>query len=468
MENVMGGRQQGWSGRSVVALGALWLWLAGPSTGWCQGPGGAAGGESSSPETMSLEQAVGLAMENNRSMQSASLDVDKAADQAAQMKTRRLPALNFFTTTGQLLTPFEFRVNRGAFGTFGATGPIPATDLKITTNPAWTTVMFASVQQPLTQLYRIDQGIQFYEASQGVASEQLRTQRQTVVNSVKRAYFAVLQTQSALDAAEEVVKTYRELDRVVRQQVEQQKALKADSLEVKARLARAEYDAMTIRNAMASQKEQLNVILGRDVTTDFRVTAVSGASRVEANLEEASAIALKQRPEVKAARLKVTQAEHDLRAKKAEYIPDLSLVFDYANINNFNFLPEHYASVGFMFNWEPFDWGRKQRETAEKRKNAQQAVLGVREAEQQTIAEVNSRYRKLQETHQLLQVTQAVQESAREKLRVTMNRYNQKVALLQDVLQAQASLADANNQYSQSLLAYWSAKADFERAIGED
>ena len=54
----------------------------------------------------------------------------------------------------------------------------------------------------------------------------------------------------------------------------------------------------------------------------------------------------------------------------------------------------------------------------------------------------------------------------KERLRVVINQYPLKAALLKDVLQEQAAVADADNQYQQALLAFWIAKADFERALG--
>jgi outer membrane protein TolC len=39
--------------------------------------------------------------------------------------------------------------------------------------------------------------------------------------------------------------------------------------------------------------------------------------------------------------------------------------------------------------------------------------------------------------------------------------------LLKDVLQAQTVLANSDYDYQKALLAFWTAKADFEKAIGE-
>ena len=62
----------------------------------------------------------------------------------------------------------------------------------------------------------------------------------------------------------------------------------------------------------------------------------------------------------------------------------------------------------------------------------------------------------------------AVQETEREKLRVMMNQYQQKAALLADLLQQQAAVAQADNQYQQALAGFWTAKAGFDRALGKD
>jgi outer membrane protein len=40
--------------------------------------------------------------------------------------------------------------------------------------------------------------------------------------------------------------------------------------------------------------------------------------------------------------------------------------------------------------------------------------------------------------------------------------------LLKDVLQQQTTLAQANQQYQQALSSFWTAKANFERALGEE
>jgi outer membrane protein TolC len=46
------------------------------------------------------------------------------------------------------------------------------------------------------------------------------------------------------------------------------------------------------------------------------------------------------------------------------------------------------------------------------------------------------------------------------------NRYNQKAALLSDLMQQQAAVSQAEAQYQQALAGFWTARANFEKAVG--
>jgi outer membrane protein TolC len=297
----------------------------------------------------------------------------------------------------------------------------------------------------------------------------VRAKRQQVVRDVKRAYFAVLQTQSSLETATENIRMYKELDRVTGDYLAQKVVLRTESLDVKSRLARSEYDTMTLVDQLNLQKQQLNRLLGRDVITDFSVTAVPDADSFEADLVAARTRALDQRPELKEARLKVKQAEMDRRIKKSEFIPDVSASFQHIATANFSaFIPKSYMNIGVTVSWEVFDWGRKKHELAEKDFATAQARNSVRDAESGVLIDVNEKFNKLRQARQLIAVTQLGRQSAVENVRVLTNRYKVQMSLLKDVLQAQTQLEQADDQGRQALLAFWTAKAEFESAIGED
>ena len=417
-------------------------------------------------ELLTLDQAVKLAQQHNRLLRSYALEVRKYEDKAAQTRTLRLPSFSLYSLSMQRFTALDFVFPKGAFGVFPGIGAVPATETTIRSPLRLATLLVGRVDQPLSQQYRISLSLHALDLGRQIAAEQVQAQQQTVINQVKDTYYSIMQMQSALACAQESIKLYKELDRVTEQYVQQQVALKAESLEIKTRLAKAEYDALTIRNPMQTQKENLNNLLGRDLQTEFRVEAVPEPPDVGMDLAEAKRLALQQRPELRQARLKVEQAEYDRRIKKSEYIPDISLNFSYLSPFNFGpLVPNNIAGAGLLVNWEPLDWGKKKHELAEKSRTVTQAELALDETKNQISIEVASKFRKVEETRQLVVVTQSARETALEKLRVVKNRYAQEAFLLKDVLQAEAALAEANSQYQQAVQSHWTACADFEKAL---
>lgn len=408
-------------------------------------------------------------MRNNRQVKIKELDVGKSEDQLAGGRTLRLPKFNLYTLASQQLTQIDFNFKQGVFGTFPGIGPVPDKDTNISSPRKPTVFIIAQIQEPLSQHYRIGLNIEQLKLGREIAREQLRSEQQTIVNDVTRAYYAIVQSQSALQTAEENIKLYRELDRVTTDYVAQRVALKSENLDVKTRLAKAEYDLLTLGDTIATQKEQLNNLLGRDIRVEFNVSLPLDSVGFEADLDGARSRALNQRPEIKKARLELQRADIDRRIKKSEFIPDVSMSFNYISPQNFgSIIPKTIASVGLSFSWEIFDWGKKRRELDEKSKTVEQVRASLVEAENLIQMDVNSKHRKLQQTRLQVRIAQLSQETARENLRVSTNKYKVQAALLSDVLKVQTALADADQQYQQALVSFWTAKADFEKAIGED
>jgi len=111
--------------------------------------------------------------------------------------------------------------------------------------------------------------------------------------------------------------------------------------------------------------------------------------------------------------------------------------------------------------------GRKSREAAERERAAEQARTTAAETRSRIILDVKTRFRKLEEAKSQVRVTELSRAAARERLEVATARYAERVVLLADVLQAQAALAAANDQNQGAVLAFWTARADFDRALGE-
>ncbi|MBI4751508.1 MAG: TolC family protein [Acidobacteria bacterium] len=418
---------------------------------------------------LTLDEAIFLALRDNRQVRNAQLDVGKATDEVAATKTFRLPKFQFSALGAQQLQGLDFTFTRGVLGNYANVGPIPDRDIKIRTPSRPTAILFGQITMPLSQQYRLGLNVKQARLSDEVAREQVRSQEQSVITTVKRTYYAILQTESALASLQQALTFYRELDRVTGDYVVQQVALKAEELEVKTRLAKTETEALTIANQLSTLKEQLNQLMGRDIGTEFRVSPVPELSTLEMDVTAARSRALESRPELREARLRVKQVELEKRVKKSEYIPDVSLALTYTSPRNFNeFVPRNFAAVGILVNWEVFDWGRKKHQLARAEKTIEQATNSLREAENNILIEVGVKFREVQQTRQMLRVAQLKQETVQEIMRIALNKYKAQMALLSDVLQTQATLADADYHYQQALLAFWTARAEYEKAIGVD
>ena len=428
---------------------------------------GAASQEPPDP-LLALEAALSLALDNNRQVKISALEAQKSEHQVNIVRSKRLPQFHVDALAGSLLQPFDFTFPAGSFGTYAETGPIPSTDAKIRTEAQFTSLVTASIDQPLTQLYELNLGVKASELGREIAREGVRAERQKVAAQVRSAYFELVASQAAVDALRQTVKTLTEAQRVTAQYEAQQTVLRGDALEVDARLLRSRYELQATENRLATQREVLNDLLGRELGTRFRVEPIPELSADTLTLEHARQRAVESRPELRQAVLREQQADYERRIAKADYIPDVSLSVRYMGFYNYEVLPRNVAVAGVFVNWEPFDWKRRSNKVAERTKAVEQARNGAQQARSQVAIEVGTKYRSWSEAALLVQATRTGFEAAKEQLRVTTNKYKDEAALLKDLLQAEARSSETQFQYQQALSSYWGAMAELRRAMGDE
>lgn len=415
-------------------------------------------------DELTLEQAVALAVKSNRPVTNARLEVDKSERQIDVARTYRLPTFSVNIFEGEFLGPVNFEYPAGSWGVYPATGPIPATTETISSPRHPFSLLNLSATQPLSQLPKIRLGVRIRETERDEAREKLSAARQAVISDVRKLYYGILQTQSAIVSNESSIQTLRELDRFASDNVAHQIALKSEALEVKARLAKAEYESAALMHDLAAEKEQLNHLMGRDERTDFTVQALPEPSLAAADLEKIREHALAERPEIREARLRITEAEQDRALKRAEYIPEVDFKIQYFSPFGFATLPKNIGAAGIQVNWDVFDWGRKKQELAARDIAIAQAKNALETTQSEVLLEVENRYRKVEESRRMLQVVEMAQAAARERVRIAKDRYDGQAALLKDVLEAQSAQAEADYEHQQAMSSYLSAQADLDKA----
>lgn len=450
------------SGVRVVLLGLLLSLTFAAPCGFAQP-------SAEQPDVLTVDDAVKIALANNRALKIVSLNLAVQNEKLAADKTKRLPSFDSYFLASQLLAPVSYTIPAGQFGIYPAPiGPIPATKNEITTGAHPTALISINASQPLLSLYKINLHLHGQQLSVEQAAQQLREERLTVVDQVRQAYYKVMQIENQIDSIDASIQQYNELDRITLQYVSQQVALKSENLEVKSRLADEQLKLLKAKDKLETATESLNDLLGRDLEFAFRTAALSTVTASEESLEVARTLALQNNPQLAEAEINVKKADNARALAKSQYVPDLNFSVSYSSPFGYAFVPLNVATAGIEFRWEPWDWGRRKHDVNEKTINVEQSKLRLGSTKSQLLINVGDCFRSLEEARTGVVVAEAKQKASREKLREVTLQYQQKTTLLRDVLQQQAAVAGADSEYADAVAAFWSARATFQKAIGEE
>jgi outer membrane protein TolC len=413
-----------------------------------------------------LDRAVELARANNRETTRAKFEIERQREASAEAKTSYYPRFDTYLLGAELLTPLDFTVKTGQLGTFSSTGPIPSSNISLHTPARPIAVASITATQPITQILRIRFSVAEQRLNEDLSHQTYAERNQQLVSDVRRAYYSLLQSQSQAEAQRATIHSLEELDQLTERRLQERATLKADSLRVKAEEAKAKYQLLVTEDTLADRKEALNRLLGRDLLVEFSVEGVPTALPEEMDLQAARKLALAQRPEIKIASIREKQANLETKIERTRYLPDISIQANYLTPAGIDFLPQNIGGIGALLTWQPWDWNQKRHNIAGKVIAERQAALSTGDARDQVLLDVDSQFRKLREARAKLAVVESARDAEQEKLRNQTDAYAQMAILLSDLLQEQALLATTEDQYRQALLAFWTTRADFEKALG--
>lgn len=441
---------------------------------WCAGiclaaiPRICAQSSADNTPVLHLEDALALANAANRQTGITRIGVAKAEAEVGETKTHRYPELKFAAMTGIALEPFSLTIPKGALGTYQGIGPLPSTDSDISSPRHFSGLLYGAAQQPVTQLYKVHLAVAEQELGVSIAKEQLRQSQQQLADQVRQDYYGIAQAQGQLHAVETQVTYLKQLVVEIQNNLNQQTVLRSDALTVAANLKSAQYQQASADDALALKKENLNYQLGRPIRTPFAVDEIPDTTPQELDLEQATKEALAQRPELRLARLQEGQAQFEVRRERAEYIPDISVGVTSFSFLSVEFFPANTTNLGFTLQWQPWDWGEKKQKTTELKGSAAQASLKTADTEEQIRLDVDQSFRTLRRSRMQLDAQSAAVEAEKERFREQQDQYHQQAILLSDLMKEESAVAQAISNYANALSAFWTARADFARALGEN
>ncbi len=419
-------------------LAVLVLWWFSPSQG-----------QTTQGDSLTLEQAIALALENHPSLRASEANVQSASSGLTQAESGYYPSLS---------ASASFVRNDGAF-VFNPSFP-PRTQ----TYNSYTTGF--QVQQTIFDfgktIEKVSANSRFLDAA--VSDDQAT--RQSVMANTALAYFGLVQAVQVAQVNQEAV------DQAARHLAEAQafytvgKRAKFDVTKAEVDLANANVALITARNQMRLAEVQLENSMGVHSPNGYAVRGEFSVEPFALSLDTVKAITLQERPEVVSAAARVEASRALVSSAWDQNLPTLSATGSWT-WSNFD-LPTLYPrwSAGFTLTLPIFQGFGIAAQTDQARANADAAQANLDVLKESVLLESEQNYLSLKEADERLAATAKLVQQAQENLTLAERQYAAGVGTALEVTDAQLSLSNARITRIQALYDYNSSFVRLQRAMG--
>lgn len=295
----------------------------------------------------------------------------------------------------------------------------------------------------------------------------VKDSRDVVVLAVGDAYFQVIASAARFETARAELAAARELDTLTANRVKSEVSPEIESLRAQVQRQSAEQRLINVTNELEKDKLTLARVAGLAIDQKFELTdRLTYRSLAGIDPETATQEALKSRADLASAEASVRAAESTLRAEKAQRLPVVSLNADYGgggpNFGNFNQVYTVSGNVSV-----PIYTGGRIRADIEQA----EADLARRRAEYEDLRgriayDVRVAWLDASASDSSVKVAEANRGLAEKALTQSRDRYANGVTNFLEVIQAQETVAGADENYIASLYSFDVAMISLARAMG--
>jgi len=300
------------------------------------------------------------------------------------------------------------------------------------------------------------------------AFEQARREQLDALAKTRASYFRLVNAYAQLDLNRKNLVSFRQIAEVSRSRYEVGKANAAEPLagEVEAsKLLESEQDIL--RNISAEQS-QLNVLMNRDAFAPLGQPEETKIRSTVPSMEQARALALANRPEIKIAQAKIDMERSRVDLSRRNWIPDPAIKVEAQRYNDSRqAASELDAGVSFTVPWvNPGKYSAAVREAKENLAAAEHAL-------DQTNAESLGLLRNALQTvhtakHHVELFKDKLVPQARQAFEANQFAYETGTASFLEWITAQRNLRDLEAMGQQHVADYYAALADLEAVVGAD
>ncbi len=416
-------------------------------------------GAKAQTRTLTLDEAVALATQNNSNVKIAGKKVNEMDARIRESRANYFPSLATDSTVAHIANEQRIDIPQGALGVYPQIGPLPAADVSLAQGKPNFLLSTTTVSQPITQLFKIRAGVDVARADAAGARADVRRAADDVAYRVKEVYYGILATERRCDALDAQIRAAELRIVETRNAIETGVAIEVKATEVRAQIAQAEHTRGQLQDSIADMKLELADLVGLPLDTDLALTTPTSAM-VSVDATPA------HNPEIEAASHQVEKARAAVLAARAEYIPEVGAFAQYIHQDGAPFVSPNNGAIGLHLTWTIFEFGKRHGEVLERNAQLEQAEENLAEMRRRVQIDIEKATRKLNRADTALDSSRALLTSANEARRVTSDQVeagtaNQSVLLDADaqVLSAQADVLRA--EYDRSV-----AAADLARLSG--
>jgi outer membrane protein len=381
--------------------------------------------------TLTVEEAVQLALDNNPVLQSGAARVRGDEASAKSVRSRMLPSIHVTDEFQHWDSPFSIN--------FGQ--PFTVRDQN-------TNTFTAAVDQPLLQLlygsHDLSARSRTAEAS-GAALEAARAELRAQVETYFVQVFEARALEQIAKASEEEL---GEQVTIAEARLKAGVLTQADVLRVQVSAANAKEQEIQAHGQGEVARANLLGRIGlpiQDRSVDFAppTQLLAQARAALPSGDAAERIALEQRPEVKQRNLEAESAHENERARMYALLPDIDAEGAFIRTDGSIFNPANAAFVGVKAQWAIWEWGASNYTRKAAEAQADSAHFNAEDQKRRVAIEVASDLAQATSAAAAVDVARQTITSAEEAYRVTKAALQAGTATTTDLLDAQAALTQA-------------------------
>jgi outer membrane protein TolC len=414
---------------------------------------------------LTLEEAVHLAVNQNRALKIARVKVQENQDKKAGDRADYFPKITNQSSALHITELQNIAIPAGGFGIAGG-ALIPGREIDLGQGKQSLFSSGTMLSQSLTQLIRIHQQNRMAAAEVAISRDDVKKGENEVAVQVHTLYYGILVAQLQKKAAEQQTEYASEDLRESEEDVRKGSALKVAAIGSRADLLEGQQSVLTADLQLADLKTELNDLLGLRLDTELELDPAVPTSFENLSKMDYTKIAWSENPEILAAEETVRKARAGVAAAKTAYIPDITAFARHSYQDGVPFLVHNFGTFGISLNYDVFDFGKRRAAVREQNDVLVEAQLNLERLKDEVAVSIERSYNKVERTKSMVDVARQVMNLRDESDRLAANQLTYGVVNVSDRRQASAARYKAQADLLQASLAHLLAQAELEQAVG--